>query len=233
MEVLLSVTVPDGINPEYIEKMGNKALSELISDTKVEIERDRTKTSILESDHALESFLVGRKSKAVVRENTYDDNEQTVISRQLYEFSDCYDRRRPVVMKGAYRALVIAYGWSNNYSANGWAYLVLNRFLKIKRITCLSREEISDTIDAISKALEKKHPFLSYHFRQETRSLSSYKLYTDGCRVRVLLRGDFVYLTKHQLRFIIEMKKIIDKSTKLDDRLKSLRRLRKKKGYMV
>ena len=125
---------------------------------------------------------------------------------------------RPVFMRGAMEIIISRHALSASENANGWALLIIERYLRITKYTSFDREESLKKIDSLRRAMSKRYS-LTYHINDHLIEL--YVDYRDAFN-RIWLFGKRIYVTDHQFSYLKKLHGIIKKFDKIEDRFFTL-----------
>ena len=220
--VSLTVDIPDGIDPKEFQANIDWKIREL----KAKHEWQTVLNNALQSSEGLREWMkyVNVKNKAViVRASTYEN-----VSTHCECFPPDFwgDPRRPVLMKGSREALILKYGHSNHYVANGYAKVVFLRWLKKKKHTEFyipypAVMPFDECERVLWKHFNDRSIGLSYHVN---RFLDCYRPRPQGSVFsQSWVNGKVVRLTNNQETYLKKMYSIIKKTKDIDKRMQLLR----------
>lgn len=174
---------------------------------------------------ATDAEIIGEGQKyagtqAVVLAQTYG---HVSTWQELVAWADFRNPRRPVLMKGSKESRIAAFGKSNHNSANGWAECVAERAARLSKITAFTSDEFEEQIKPIIAALHERY-CLSHHFSFD-RSPPGTGPYSDlwrsDAKCLAWVGGRCSFLTKSERVNLQRLRAIIQKTERLDDRVKA------------
>jgi len=124
--------------------------------------------------------------------------------------------RRPVLMQGSksIRIRKHSLGWYKNDCANGWAMEVLERALRIFKITAMDYDECREKVMPIAYRLADRH-YVTNWFTDNARTMVTNNQGEYGV---YLVAGRLAWLSKSEAQNIKALRRIVAKCDTLEER---------------
>lgn len=130
--------------------------------------------------------------------------------------------RRPVIMFGTMDTLVAKFSHSHRTAVNGLCRALVDRMVRLYKLSALTADENEELRDRIFRVIHRKF-WPTYQFYNAINFYHPSRFDIAEDRAWVLLNGKMVFLTQHQLEYMRQIKAIIAKTEKLDERIMLMR----------